>query len=44
MSPMRGGHQLPAAALEIGGEIRPLVESNYIEFMELMTPDKMMDV
>lgn len=44
MSPMRGGHQLPAAALEIGGQIRPLVESNRIEFMELMTPDKMLDV
>lgn len=44
MSPMRGGHQLPAAALEVGGEIRQYVESNHIEFMELMTPDKMMDV
>ena len=44
MSPMRGGHQLPPAALEIGGQIRPLVEGHRIEFMELMTPDKMMDV
>ena len=44
MSPMRGNHQLPAAAMEVGGQIRPLVESNRIEFMELMTPDKMMDV
>ena len=44
MSPMRGGHQLPAAALEVGAEIRPLVESNQIEFWEYMTPDKMLDV
>lgn len=44
MSPLRGGHELPPSALEIGGQIRPLVESNRIEFMELMTPDKMLDV
>ena len=44
MSPFRGGHQLPAEALEVGGQIRPLVESNRIEFMEWMTPDKMLDV
>ncbi len=44
MSPMRGGHQLPPAAMEVGREIGPLVEGNHIEFMELMTPDKMLDV
>ena len=44
MSPMRGGHQLPAEALALGAQIRPLVESNRIEFMELMTPDKMLEV
>ena len=44
MSPMRGGHQLPPDALALGAQIRPLVESNRIEFMELMTPDKMLDV
>ena len=44
MSPMRGENQLPAAALEVGAQIRPLVESNRIEFWELMSPDKMMDV
>ena len=44
MSPMRAGHSLPPAALEMGAQIRPLVESNRIEFMELMTPDKMMEV
>ena len=44
MSPMRAGHSLPPAALEMGAQIRPLVESNRIEFMELMTPDKMIEV
>ena len=43
MSPMRGGHRLPPDALALGAQIRPLVESNRIEFMELMTPDKMLD-
>ena len=44
MSPMRGDHKLPQAALDMGAQIRPLVESNRIEFMELMTPDKMMNI
>lgn len=44
MSPMRGGHSLPSAAMELGGQIRPLVEGNRFEIWEMMSPDKMMDV
>ena len=44
MSPMRGGNDLPQAALEVGAQVRDLTEGSRIEFMELMTPDKIMDV
>ena len=44
MSPMRGGNDLPQEALDIGAHVREYVESNRIEFMELLTPDKIMDV
>ena len=44
MSPMRANHQLPPDALALGAQIRQLIETNRIEFMELMTPDKMLDV
>ena len=40
MSPMRAGNDLPAAALQVGGQVRELIESQRIEFQELMTPDK----
>ena len=43
-STMREGHQLPPAVRTIGGQIAALTESNRIEIMELMTPDKMLDV
>ena len=43
MSPMRGGNQLPQAALAVGGQVREFTEGNRIEIMELMTPDKMLD-
>ena len=43
MSPMRGGNDIPRAALEVGGEVRQYIESQRIEFMELLTPDKMQD-
>ena len=43
-STMRGGHQLPPAVRQIGGQVSELTESNRIEIMELMTPDKMLDV
>tara|TARA_Y100000310_G_scaffold58210_1_gene53491 strand:- start:7421 stop:7738 length:318 start_codon:yes stop_codon:yes gene_type:complete len=39
-SPMRAGNALPAAALEVGAEVRPLIEGSRIEFMELLTPDQ----
>ena len=44
MSPMRGGNELPQAALQVGAQVRELTEHNCIEIMELMTPDKMLDV
>ena len=44
MSPMRGGHQLPQDALAVGAQVRELTEGNRLEIMELMTPDKMLDV
>ena len=43
-STMRPGLQLPPAVIEIGGQVRELTEGNRIEIMELMTPDKMLDV
>jgi len=39
-SPMRAGNDLPSAALKVGAEVRPLIESQRIEFMELLTPDQ----
>ena len=44
MSTMRAGHQLPQAAMQVGGQVRELTEGSRIEIMELMTPDKMLDV
>ncbi len=44
MSPMRSGHELPQEALQVGAQVRELTEGNRIEIMELMTPDKMLDV
>ena len=44
MSPMRGGNEIPPEVYDVGAQVRELTESNRIEFMELMTPDKMMDV
>ncbi len=44
MSTMRAGHQLPQAALQVGAQVRDLTDGNRIEIMELMTPDKMLDV
>ncbi len=40
MSPMREGNDLPQDALAVGGQVRELIESQRIEFQELMTPDK----
>jgi hypothetical protein len=36
-SPSRPDNKLPAEALEVGTEVRPLIESQRIEFMELLT-------
>ena len=43
-STMRSGLQLPQAVRQIGGQVSELTEGNRIEIMELMTPDKMLDV
>ncbi len=40
MSPGREGNDLPQAALDLGAKIRPLVESQRIEFMELLDSPK----
>jgi len=39
-SPMREGNDIPREALEVGGQVRELIESQRIEFAELLTPDK----
>ena len=44
MSPMREGNNIPQEVLMAGRAALEYVESNRIEFMELLTPDKMMDV
>ena len=44
MSPMRGGNDIPPQVYEVGAQVRELTEGSRIEFMELMTPDKMADV
>ena len=43
-SPFLSDPPIPSEALEIGGKIRELIESQHIEFWELMTPSKMDDV
>ena len=43
-STMRAGLQLPQAVRDIGGQVAQLTEGNRLEIMELMTPDKMLDV
>ena len=42
-SPAREGNNIPPAAMEAGAAYRPYIESSYIEFWELLTPDKMQD-
>ncbi len=43
MSPMRGGNDIPREALQVGAQAREFIESQRIEFLELLTPDKMQD-
>ncbi len=42
-TPTREGHALPQGALDLGAEVRSLIESQRIEFMELLTPAKFQD-
>ena len=44
MSPHRGGNLLPQSAAPIRARVQELTDGNRIEIMELMTPDKMLDV
>ncbi|HJP28805.1 MAG TPA: hypothetical protein QF694_08345 [Dehalococcoidia bacterium] len=39
-TPTREGHTLPSEALKLGGEVRKLIESQRIEFLELLTIEK----
>ena len=39
-SPMREGNNIPREALEVGAQVRALIESQRIEFLEVLTPDK----
>ena len=43
-STMRAGNELPQVVREIGAQVAQLTEGNRLEIMELMTPDKMLDV
>ena len=43
-STFRAGIQLPQAVREFGAQVAQLTEGNRREIMELMTPDKMLDV
>ena len=43
-SPYMSSGGIPAEALKVGGEVREHIESQHIEFWELMTPEKMDDV
>lgn len=38
-SPMRAGNDIPPAAMEAGAAYRPYLESQKIEFFEMVTPD-----
>jgi hypothetical protein len=39
-TPTRKDHELPSEALEFGADVRKLIKSQRIEFMELLTPEK----
>ncbi len=43
-STFRAGLQLPEGVMQLGPQVRELTEGNRLEIMELMTPDKMLDV
>jgi hypothetical protein len=39
-SPYRGDNELPRDTSGVGAQLRDLIESQRIEFLELLTPDK----
>lgn len=43
-SPYLSGGGIPAEALQVGAKVREHIESQHIEFWELMTPEKMDNV
>ena len=43
-SPYMSAGNIPQEALQIGGKVREHIESQYIEFWELMTPEKIDNV
>ena len=43
-SPYMSGGSIPREALQVGGQVREHIESQEIEFWELMTQEKMDDV
>ena len=43
-SPFLSHDGIPTEALHVGAEVRSSIESQHIEFWELMTPEKMDDV
>ena len=43
MSPSRPGNDIPLEAMEAGAKYRPLLESQYIEFYEMVDPASMGD-
>ena len=42
-SPYRDGNEMPPAAMQAGAAFQPYIEGTHIEFMELLTPGKMME-
>lgn len=42
-SVFRGENEMPEDAMALARQIPPLVEDSWIEFSELLTPDKMVD-
>lgn len=43
-SPYRSGNEIPAEARAFGAKLRDLQEENWIEFYEMLTPEKHQDI
>ena len=41
-SPMRDGNNIPPEAMTVGAQVRELIESQRIEFMEYLSDDKIL--